>query len=98
MSDDKPTKRKSANTEELVIPFVSDDEIATGQEDRIVLFASIAANGQAVPTDWLIETLGIKRASLPSLTSRYGYSIKSLTTKDGSKVTRISVKPEPEAE
>ena len=97
MSDEQTPKQKRASKEEtLVIPFVSDDEIATGQEDRIVLFASIAANGQAVPTDWLIETLGIKRASLPSLTSRYGYSIKSLTTKDGSKVTRISVKPETE--
>ena len=97
MSDEQTPKQKRASKEEtLVIPFVSDDEIATGQEDRIVLFASIAANGQAVPTDWLIETLGIKRASLPSLTSRYGYSIKSLTTKDGTKVTRISVKPEAE--
>ena len=97
MSDEQTPKQKRASKEEtLVIPFVSDDEIATGQEDRIVLFASIAVNGQAVPTDWLIETLGIKRASLPSLTSRYGYSIKSLTTKDGTKVTRISVKPEAE--
>jgi len=85
-------RAETTATELNEIPFVPVDQIKTGSEDRIRLFAAIAAKAEYVPTEWLLTTLGVKRASLPSLTSRYGYSLKSAVTKDGIKVIRLSIK------
>jgi hypothetical protein len=94
-TDNKPTPKKQATEkvdDEIVIPFISDDDIASGQEERIKLFARIMASKQAVPKAWLVTELGISSGSLSSLTSRYGYSIKTVTTVDGVKACKLTVK------
>lgn len=93
MSDnEQPKSKRAKGADTIEIPFVSQDEIATGQEERIQLFAAIAASGQYVPVDWLLSELGIKRASLPSLTSRYKYNLRSAQTKDGTKVVKLVIR------
>jgi len=77
----------------LVIPFISDDKLVTGLEERITLFAVIAAKGLAVSKDWLCKELNIAPASLASLTSRYNYAQKTVKTSDGITAIKLSVKP-----
>lgn len=99
MATKEPTPKIQAGNkpdDEIEIPFVNDEDIATGQEERIKLFAAIAAKEQAVPKAWLVSQLSVAEASLASLTSRYGYSLKTVQTKSGSKAVKLSVKKDTE--
>jgi len=93
MAESKPKPKSARNGDKLEIPFVSDEELASGGADRNKLFSEIAAKGQAVPQQWLLDTLGIARASLASLTSRYNYSVKTVKTTEGVKCYKLSVRP-----
>jgi len=83
------------------IPFLEEYEISSGKEERVRLFASLAASGKPVPTDWLLATLRTKKnplakQSLPSMLKRYNYGHKHAVTTEGVKITFIFVREDEE--
>lgn len=94
---------KSETTNLAEIPFIENAEISSGKEERIKLFAALAANKNPVPLDWFLETLGSKKKplqkqSLPSMLKRYGYTHRHATTTEGLAVIFISVREDSKEE
>jgi len=94
-------KLSKPKIDELEIPFIEEYEISSGKEERIRLFASIAASAKPVPTDWLLATLRTKKKplakqSLPSMLMRYNYRAEHHVTTEGLKITFIFVREDEE--